>query len=141
MVRTNPKKGPFHHRAPARILWRVIRGMLPHKTVLGASALGRLRCYEGVPPPYDRMKRVIMPEALRVLRVKPTRKVTHLKRLAREVGWKHSAVVDKLEAKRKVKSAAYYRRKKALIRLRAKAIAQTQAQTQTQSQFLSTFGY
>ena len=23
---TNPKKGPFHFRAPARQLWRVIRG-------------------------------------------------------------------------------------------------------------------
>ena len=97
LVRTNPKKGPFHYRAPARMLWRVIRGMLPHKSTRGTNALGRLRCYEGVPPPYDKMKRVIIPEALRILRVKPTRKVTQLKRLAQSVGWKHSAVVDKLE--------------------------------------------
>jgi hypothetical protein len=28
----NPKKsGPFHHRAPSRILYRTIRGMVPHK--------------------------------------------------------------------------------------------------------------
>lgn len=28
----NPKKsGPFHHRAPSRILYKAIRGMVPHK--------------------------------------------------------------------------------------------------------------
>merc|ERR1712168_278273 len=30
-TRTNPKKGPFHFRAPSKMTWRVIRGMLPHK--------------------------------------------------------------------------------------------------------------
>ena len=39
---TNPKRGPFHYRAPSRILWRTIRGMLPHKTFRGAQALARL---------------------------------------------------------------------------------------------------
>jgi len=39
---TNPKKGPFHYRAPSRILWRTIRGMVPHKTFRGAQALERL---------------------------------------------------------------------------------------------------
>ena len=115
--------------------------MLPHKTDRGTQALGRLRTYEGVPPPYDRMKRVVVPDALRVLRVKPMRKVTVLKRLSQSVGWKHAAVVDKLEAKRKVKSAAYYRRKKALLRLRAKAITQTQKETAAHQQVLAAFGY
>lgn len=59
--------------------------------------MGRFRSYEGVPPPYDRMKRMVVPAALRVLRVKPMRKVTSLKRLSTENGWKHSAVVEKLE--------------------------------------------
>jgi large subunit ribosomal protein L13Ae len=39
---TNPTKGPFHYRAPSRILWRTIRGMVPHKTFRGAQALERL---------------------------------------------------------------------------------------------------
>jgi large subunit ribosomal protein L13Ae len=39
---TNPKRGPFHYRAPSRILWRTVRGMLPHKTYRGAEALNRL---------------------------------------------------------------------------------------------------
>lgn len=40
---TNPKKGPVHYRAPSRMLWRTIRGMLPHKTARGAAALQRLK--------------------------------------------------------------------------------------------------
>ena len=28
---TNPTRGPWHYRSPSKILWRVIRGMTPHK--------------------------------------------------------------------------------------------------------------
>ena len=35
--------GPFHLRAPSRIFWRTVRGMLPHKTKRGAEALNRLK--------------------------------------------------------------------------------------------------
>lgn len=40
---SNPRHGPFHYRAPSRILWRVIRGMIPHKTPRGKAALERLK--------------------------------------------------------------------------------------------------
>ena len=50
-MNTQPKKGPIHFRAPARILWRTIRGMVPHKTARGGAALERLKAFEGVPPP------------------------------------------------------------------------------------------
>jgi len=53
----NRKRGHHHYRAPARILWRTIRGMLPHKTHRGALALGRLKVFEGVPAPYDKVKK------------------------------------------------------------------------------------
>jgi large subunit ribosomal protein L13Ae len=76
----NPKKsGPFHHRAPSKILFRAIRGMVPHKTARGKAALERLKLFEGVPPPYDRKKRMVVPEALRVLRLKPGRKYCTVK--------------------------------------------------------------
>jgi ribosomal protein uL13 len=76
----NPKKsGPFHHRAPSKILYRAVRGMVPHKTARGAAALERLKLFEGVPPPYDRKKRMVVPEALRVLRLKPGRKYCTVK--------------------------------------------------------------
>lgn len=76
----NPKKsGPFHERAPSRVLYRAIRGMVPHKTSRGAAALQRIKLYEGVPAPYDRKKRVVVPSALRVLRLKPGRKYCTIK--------------------------------------------------------------
>ena len=72
-----PSRGPFHLRAPSRIFWRTVRGMIPHKTKRGAEALNRLKVYEGIPAPYDKQKRMVVPCALRVLRLKPGRKVSH----------------------------------------------------------------
>merc|ERR1711868_322914 len=37
-MNTNPKKGPFHHRSPADMFMRVMRGMLPHKQYRGSVA-------------------------------------------------------------------------------------------------------
>ena len=28
---TNPKRGPYHFRAPSKILWRTIRGCVPRR--------------------------------------------------------------------------------------------------------------
>lgn len=119
----NPtKSGPFHERAPSRILWKAVRGMVPHKTARGAAALERLKVYEGMPPPFDHKKKQVIPAALRVLRLKPGRKFATLKRISTEVGWKYEAVVDKLEEKRKVKQLAYHERKVAATKKRAAAI-------------------
>ena len=118
----NPcKNGPFHHRAPSRIFFRAVRGMVPHKTARGAAALQRLKVYEGMPPPYDRKKKFVVPDALRVLRLKPGRKYATLKRISSEVGWKYQETVDKLEAKRVVKQQAFHERKMANIKRRAAA--------------------
>lgn len=67
--------------------------MIPHKTARGAAALERLKVFEGVPPPYDKVKRVVVPQALRVLRLKPGRKYCTVGRLSHEVGWKYQDVV------------------------------------------------
>eukprot|EP00744_Colponema_vietnamica_P013385 GILI01018757.1.p2 GENE.GILI01018757.1~~GILI01018757.1.p2 ORF type:complete len:200 (+),score=45.39 GILI01018757.1:74-673(+) len=120
---TNPKRGPIHYRAPSRILWRVIRGMLPHKTNRGALALERLKVFEGMPHPYDKVKRAVVPAALRVLRLNPSRKYTRLGDLSSEMGWKHDELVTRLENKRKIRSAAWYARVKALNKLKSKALA------------------
>lgn len=53
--------------------------MLPHKTARGAAAITRLKLFEGCPPPYDRKKKMVVPEALRVLRLKPGRKYCTVK--------------------------------------------------------------
>lgn len=85
--------GPWHYRQPAKMFWRTVRGMIPHKTERGAAAMQRLKCFEGVPPPYDHKKRMVVPQALRVLRLKPGRKYCSLGRLGHEFGWKYQDVV------------------------------------------------
>ncbi|KAK9927141.1 hypothetical protein M0R45_024341 [Rubus argutus] len=34
-----------------------------------SAALARLKAYEGIPPPYDKIKKMVMPDALKVLRL------------------------------------------------------------------------
>ncbi|TPX72903.1 hypothetical protein SpCBS45565_g00275 [Spizellomyces sp. 'palustris'] len=137
----NPARGVFHFRAPSRIFWRTVRGMVPHKTPRGAAALERLKVFEGVPPPYDKQKRLVVPDALRVLRLSPGRKFTVLKRISSEFGWKYQDVVEKLEQKRKTKSHAYYLQKKALLRVRAQAATNAQKDLTAVKQTLTTLGH
>ncbi|VDM21073.1 unnamed protein product [Hydatigera taeniaeformis] len=111
-MNTNPSHGPYHYRAPAKIFWRTVRGMLPHKLYRGKEALSRLKCFEGIPPPYDKKKRVVVPSALRILRLKQRRKFCTLSRLSSEVGWKYENVIRKLEARRKVRAAIWYKKKR-----------------------------
>jgi len=136
----NPKRGPFHHRAPSRILYRTIRGMLPHKLARGQDAMKRYRAYEGIPAPYDKRKRHVVPSALRVLRLKPHRKFCVLGRLSHEVGWKYQHVISTLEAKRKVKSAVYYKKKRADLALKAKATEQVKAKIAGHTAVLNQYG-
>jgi len=68
--------------------------MIAHKTARGTAALERLKVFEGIPPPYDMKKRMVVPQALRVLRLRPGRKYCTVGRLSREVGWKYADVVD-----------------------------------------------
>lgn len=75
------------------MFWRTVRGMIPHKTARGAAAMERLKTFEGVPPPYDHKKRMVVPQALRVLRLKPGRKYCTVGRLGHEFGWKYQDVV------------------------------------------------
>jgi large subunit ribosomal protein L13Ae len=90
--------GPFHFRAPSRIFYKAVRGMIPHKTARGTAAMERLKVFEGVPPPYDKKKRVVVPQALRVLRLRPGRKYCTVGRLSHEVGWKYQDVVSRCVA-------------------------------------------
>jgi len=106
-----PTRGPFHFRAPSKIFWRTVRGMTPHKTERGKDALKRLQTFEGVPPPYDHKKKMVIPSALKVLRLKHGRRFCTLGRLGHEVGWKYQDIVAALEAKRKVKGEAFYKGK------------------------------
>jgi large subunit ribosomal protein L13Ae len=135
----NPTRGAFHFRAPSRIFYRTVRGMIPHKTARGAAALERLKVFEGVPPPFDKQKRLVVPAALRVLRLAPGRKYTTIKRLSSEYGWKYQDVVARLEEKRKAKSAAYYQEKKKMLRKRA--AVKNEGVVKSTREVLKGFGY
>jgi large subunit ribosomal protein L13Ae len=125
----------------------------------------RLKVFEGVPPPYDKVKRVVVPQALRVLRLKPGRKYCTVGRLSHEVGWKYQDVVarlvylvilaelqtsgnrwwganmdTRLEERRKVKGAAYYARKKAARKHLADAQKSAKVDSKTKQQ-LAELGY
>lgn len=132
--------GPWHYRAPAKMFWRTVRGMIPHKTERGAKALERLKTFEGVPPPYDHKKRMVVPQALRVLRLKPGRKYCTVGRLGHEFGWKYQDVVARLEERRKVKGQAYYEKKRAARKSLAEAKEKAAIPDNVKQQ-LESFGY
>ena len=133
---TNPAHGPYHHRAPARIFHRVIRGMIPHKTHRDKCAMERLKCFDGIPAPYDNMKRMVVPDAFRVTRLKVGRRYCVLGRISHETGWNKAATVERLEAKRKAEGAVYYEAKKAQL-----AKAKAAADANPGDAILAKFGY
>ncbi|XP_050208548.1 60S ribosomal protein L13a-3-like [Mercurialis annua] len=140
-MNTKPSHGPIHFRAPAKIFWRTVRGMIPHKTKRGEAALARLKVYEGVPPPYDKMKRMVIPDALKVLRLQSGHKYCLLGRLSSEVGWNHYDTIKELENKRKERSQVMYERKKQLNKLRVKAEKAAEEKLGSQGEILSAVTY
>ena len=121
-VNTNPRRQFKHFRTPSRMFWRSLRGMLPHKTPRGKAALQRLKVFEGIPFPYDQKKRMVVPEALKVLRVKSHRNTCLLGDLAHQVGWTRRDIVKTLEEKRKAKSEKFYQLKQKKVVAKAKAL-------------------
>ncbi|KAG6466353.1 hypothetical protein ZIOFF_075844 [Zingiber officinale] len=65
-MNTKPSHGPIHFRAAPPL--KSFGGlMIPHKPKRGVAALARLKAYEGVPPPYDKIKRMVIPDALKYM--------------------------------------------------------------------------
>ncbi|XP_060790823.1 60S ribosomal protein L13a [Neoarius graeffei] len=139
-MNTNPSRGPYHFRAPSRIFWRTVRGMLPHKTKRGQAALERLKVFDGIPPPYDKRKRVVVPAALKIVRLKPTRKFALLGRLAHEVGWKYQTITATLEERRKEKAKMYYNKKKVQIKLTKQAEKNVESKIAKYTDVLKQYG-
>lgn len=143
-VVTNPRRGAFHFRAPARIFWRVVRGMLPHKTARGAAALQRLKVFEGCPEPFNSQRKMVVPAAMRVLRLKPGREYTTVGRLSHEVGWKYQNILGQLEQQRLAEGKQYWQGKQSKL---AAAAAKKPSSSQAASRIakfnesLSALGY
>ncbi|CAL6078549.1 Ribosomal_protein L13 [Hexamita inflata] len=97
-VNYNHKRGPFHFRDPAYIVRKTIRRMVPNKTVRGKQAMLRLQTYSGMPENYQ-TGHVVIPEAMRELRLKSTRKFAVLGEIAAQIGWKHAEATEVFEKK------------------------------------------
>jgi len=140
-MNTNPGKGPYHYKAPAMMVWRTIRGMVHQKTARGQAALSRLSTFDGIPAPYDKQQRVVVPVALRTMRLKPGRKFTVIGDLADSVGWKHKELLGRLEAKRKADAKEFYEGKKAKGALRRQAEEACAGELTKVNEVLAASGY
>ncbi|GMI61796.1 hypothetical protein ScalyP_jg10598 [Parmales sp. scaly parma] len=140
-MNTNPSRGPFHFKAPAKMFWRTVRGMVNQKSKRGELALARLSCFEGIPHPYDKQKRKVVPAALRVLRLKAERNFTVLGDLAESVGWKYKELLGSLEQKRKVKSEQFYVKKTAANKKRQEAEKAASGELGEVNKVLAASGY
>lgn len=131
----------IHYRAPSKIFWRTVRGMLPHRTARGTAALERLSVFDGVPPPFDRRKRMVVPEALKVLRLKPGRRNCQLKQVSGLFGWKYGALVEELEGKRQTRAAAWHKERAEKAAKVAKLHAASDKQNAAASKVIAEFGF
>jgi len=138
---TNPRRGAHHYRSPSKMFWRTVRGMLPHKTKRGALALARLKVYDGIPAEFGKTKRMVVPEALRVLRLNPERRFIVLKDLAGRVGWKYQTAVADLEERRTKHAKQYFSTKRSKIALRRKAVEAVSAKIAPHIATLAKYGY
>jgi large subunit ribosomal protein L13Ae len=96
--------------------------MIPYKTRRGAECFANLKCYEGIPEEFAKLRRVVIPSALRCNTIHTDRPTTKLGRMSTTMGWKYGKVVAKLEEKRKAASAEYYEQKKEHDKAKARAI-------------------
>merc|ERR1711865_1061480 len=86
------------------------------------AALARMKVFEGIPYPYDQRKRMVVPQALRLLRLKPTSDFCELADLSTMVGWNKAPVVAAVEEKRKAKSERFFQNKQKKVVARRAAL-------------------
>jgi len=81
-----PRKGPYIHRFPDRIVRRIIRGMLPYKNPRGKAAFENTMCYIGVPTELASVKAVTFADAQ--VSTLPNTKFMTIGALCKELGGK-----------------------------------------------------
>ena len=84
---TNPSRGGlFHQISPSHIIYRKIRGMIPYKTAKGAEAMDRLKCFDECPVSANTKKRVVIPDALKAVKLVSRGKLAVLGNIAKDCG-------------------------------------------------------
>ena len=119
---TNSKRGPFHFKTPSQVFWKVIRGMLPHKTFRGSDALMRLKLYDGIPNNLNKIKKLVIPCALRVVKLAPGRKYSTMGEILSEIGWKNKKNIEENEEKLKTIGKNFWLKKYNFIQKKKKKI-------------------
>ena len=114
--------------------------MLPKKKKRGYCALARLKTFVGCPAPYDKKKKVIVPDALRILCLRPYRAYSNLGKICSQLGWKHGGLIEGLEDKRKEAAAADYKERVANNK-EAAAKQANSSELQAVNAELAKFGY
>merc|ERR1712008_537967 len=113
--------------------------MVHQKTARGQAAIRRLSTFEGIPHPYDQMKRKVIPSSCDSTQ---TREEVHQEGdMANLVGWEHQELVDRLEDKRRAKSDVFYQKKKATVSLRVKAEEAAAGELTKINEVLAAAGY
>jgi large subunit ribosomal protein L13Ae len=115
--------------------------MLPHKGPRGQAALDRLKVLDGCPPPYDKIKKLVVPAALRIVRLRPGRRYCKIGRISHELGWGYQDIVATLEEKRKVKAKEFYVKKKEEASLKKKAAENVSKEVAQYDTALAALGY
>uniref|UniRef100_A0A0K8VWE7 60S ribosomal protein L13a n=1 Tax=Bactrocera latifrons TaxID=174628 RepID=A0A0K8VWE7_BACLA len=118
-----------------------VAGMIPHKTKRGQAALARLRVFDGIPPPYDKRRRVCVPIAMRVLTLRSDRKYCQVGRLSSEVGWHYQDVVKSLERKRKAKLRVTLKHNRIMKKLTVKARENIAKVAEPFNKIIKSYGY
>jgi len=136
---TNPRRGPYHYRQPSRVFFRVVRGMMPHKTNRGKKAMSLLHCYDGMPPRFMHIRKFRAVTAYRHLRLDANRPFTRLGRLMIDFGWKHAPLIAALEKKRKNKQKATFRVQKEIFTLKKQAIRNVAQRMKDKYAFLTRY--
>jgi large subunit ribosomal protein L13Ae len=126
--------------APSRIVWRTIKGMLPYKTPRGAACLGRLKCYDGCPMAVNATKKMVIPDALKVVKLAPRAKFAVLGNVAKECGWTKQSLIDRLEARRTAKNHEWYKNKVEQAKKENDTLAKSNSLNDVNKQ-LAEFGY
>ncbi len=116
---SNPRRGVQKHRAPSKIIWRTIRGMIPHKSKRGAAAMGRLKCFDGCPLSWNTKKKMVVPDALKVVRLKPRSRYCQQGDISTVCGWKSESLLRDLEVKRVAKNKEWHQKKTKCLKDRA----------------------
>jgi len=112
---TNPKRGPFHFKTPSQVFWKSVRGMLPHKTFRGSDALMRLKLYDGIPSSLATIKKLIVPSALRVIKLAPNRKFTSIGKIFSEIGWNKKKILEEKEEHIRILGKKFWKNKYSLL--------------------------